>query len=154
MAIMRALVAGERDCTKLAARKDGRIQASSAALAAALTGDYRRELVFILAPELQLDDTFQTPIAACDAQIEPCLSQFPDPVERAQAPLPPAQRRGKKAPGNAPNCDLRLFLYRINGVDFTQIDGFGVLTVLTLLSELGLDVSRFPSFKHFASWLG
>ncbi len=154
MAIMRAIVAGERDCAKLAALKDGRIHASSEAIAAALTGDYRSELVFILAQGLQLYDTFQTQIAACDVQIEQCLSQFPDQVDLAQSPLPSAKRRGKKAPGNAPNFDLRLFLYRISGVDFTQIDGFGVLTVLTLLSELGLDASRFPSFKHFASWLG
>ncbi len=60
----------------------------------------------------------------------------------------------KKQPGNAPQFDLRTHLYRISGVDFTQVDGFGALTVLILLSELGLDPSRFPSIKHFTSWLG
>jgi transposase len=131
-----------------------RIQATQAEIAAALTGDYRSELVFILTQELQLYDVFQAQIAACDVQIEQCLSQFADQVDVTQSPLPPAKRRGKKQPGNAPNFDLRTHLYRISGVDFTQVDGLGVLTVLTLLSELGLNPSRFPSAKHFASWLG
>jgi transposase len=154
LAILRAIVAGERDLTKLAALKDCRIHATGEEIAAALTGDYRSELVFILAQELQLYDIFQVQIAACDQQIEQCLSQFTDQVDVEQFPLPPTKRRGKKQPGNAPNFDLRTHLYRISGVDFTQVDGLGVLTVLTLLSELGLDASRFPSAKHFASWLG
>jgi transposase len=154
MAILRAIVAGERDLTQLAALKDRRIRATHAEIAAALNGDYRSELVFILAQELQLYDTFQAQITACDQQIEQCLTQFADQVDVEQSPLPPAKRRGKKQPGNAPSFDLRTHLYRISGVDFTQIDGLGGLTGLTLLSELGLDASRFPSAKHFASWLG
>ena len=154
LAILRTIVAGERDCAKLAALKEGRIHASHDEIAAALTGDYRSELVFILAQALQLYDIFQAQIAACDVQIEQCLSQFTDQVDIEQSPLPPAKRRGKKQPGNAPSFDLRTHLYRISGVDFTQVDGLGVLTVLTLLSELGLDASRFPSAKHFVSWLG
>lgn len=83
-----------------------------------------------------------------------CLAKLVRLSNVTTSPLPAAKRRGKKQPGNAPNFDLRMHLYRISGVDFTQIDGFGVLTVLTLLSELGLDASGFPSAKHFASWLG
>jgi len=154
LAILRAIVAGERDFAKLAALKDGRIHASQAEIAAALTGDYRSELVFILTQELQLYDMFQAQIAACDVQIEQCLDQFADQVDVTQSPLPAAKRRGKKQPGNAPSFDVRTHLSRISGIDFTQVDGLGVLTVLTLLSELGLDASRFPSAKHFASWLG
>ena len=154
LAIIRAIVAGERDLHKLAALKDCRIHASTNEIAAALTGDYRTELVFVLHQELQLYEMFQAQIAACDLQIEQCLNQFADPVDVSLSPLPPSKRRGKKQPGNAPNFDLRMHLYRISGIDFTQIDGFGVLTVLTLLSELGLDPSRFPTAKHFASWLG
>jgi transposase len=154
LAIIRAIIAGERDLDKLAALKDFRIHASTEEIVAALQGDYRAELVFILAQELQLYDLFQAQIAACDVQIEQCLNQFSDRVDVEQSPLPPPKRRGKKQPGNAPKFDLRTHLYRISGVDFTQIAGFGVLTVLTLISELGLDPSRFPSAKHFASWLG
>lgn len=154
LAIIRAIVAGERDLHKLAALKDCRIHASTNEIAAALTGDYRTELVFVLHQELQLYEMFQAQITACDIQIEQCLNQFADQVDVSLSPLPPSKRRGKKQPGNAPNFDLRMHLYRISGIDFTQIDGFGVLTVLTLLSELGLDPSRFPTAKHFASWLG
>ena len=154
LAIIRAIVAGERDLHQLAALKDFRIHASTDEIAAALKGDYRRELVFVLQQELHLYEVFQAQIVTCDVQIEQCLNQFVDQVDLTTTPLPPSKRRGKKQPGNAPNFDMRSHLYRISGVDFTQIDGFGVLTVLTLLSELGLDPSRFPSVKHFASWLG
>ncbi|WP_414590175.1 transposase [Scytonema sp. PCC 10023] len=129
-------------------------RASCAEIAAALTGDYRPELVFILQQELQLYDFYQTQISACDTQIEQCLASFTSKVDVNTKPLAKPKRRGKKQPGNAPQFDLRTHLYRISGVDFTQIDGLGVLTVLTLLSELGLDPTRFPTVKHFTSWLG
>jgi transposase len=154
MAIIRAIVAGERDPEVLASNRDGRIKASCAEIAAALTGDYRPELVFILQQELQLYDFYQTQISACDTQIEQCLASFTSKVDVNTKPLATPKRRGKKQPGNAPQFDLRTHLYRISGVDFTQIDGLGVLTVLTLLSELGLDPTRFPTVKHFTSWLG
>lgn len=63
-------------------------------------------------------------------------------------------KRCQRNSGNAPNFDLRTHLYRISGVDFTRIDGLGVLTVQTILSEVGLDPKRFPTVKHFTSWLG
>jgi transposase len=154
LAIIRAIVAGERDLDQLAALKDVRIRATTKEIAAALKGDYRSELVFVLQQELHLYEVFQAQIAACDVQIEQCLNQFSNRADVATAPLPPAKRRGKKQPGNTPAFDLRTHLYRMSGVDYTQVDGFGGLTVLTLLSELGLDPSRFPSAKHFASWLG
>lgn len=154
MAIIHAIVAGERDAHKLAALKDGRIKASGEEIAAALTGDYRPELVFILQQELLLYEFYQTQIAACDVQIEECLARFTNKVDITTKPLSKPKRRGKKQPGNAPQFDLRTHLYRSSGVDFTQIDGFGALTVLILLSEVGLDPSRFPTVKHFTSWLG
>jgi transposase len=154
MAIIRAIVAGERDPEVLASNRDGRIKASCTEIAAALTGDYRPELVFILQQELQLYDFFQTQISACDTQIEQCLASFDPKVDVNAKPLAKPKRCGKKQPGNAPQFDLRCELYRISGVDFTQIDGLGAVTVLTLISELGLDPSRFPTVKHFTSWLG
>jgi hypothetical protein len=115
LAIIRAIVAGERDWHKLAALKDFRIHASPDEMAAALKGAYRGELVFVLAQELHLYEVFQAQIAACDVQIEQCLSQFADPVDLTTAPLPSSKRRGKKQPGNAPNFDWRTHLYRISG---------------------------------------
>jgi transposase len=154
LSIIKAIVAGERNPLRLAALKDGRIKASSEEIAASLTGDYRLELVFILQQELQLYEFYQAQITACDTQIEQCLASFVDKVDITKKPLTKPKRRGKKQPGNAPQFDLRTHLYRISGVDFTQVDGFGALTVLILLSELGLDPSRFPTIKHFTSWLG
>ena len=145
LSIIKAIIAGERNPLSLAALKDGRIKANSEEIAAALTGDYRSELVFILQQELQLYEFYQAQILAVDAQIEKCLALFADKVDVTKKPLAKPKRRGKKQPGNAPQFDLRTHLYRISGMDFTQIHGFGTLTVLILLSELGLDPSRFPT---------
>jgi len=153
-AIIKAIVSGERNPLTLAALKDGRIKASNEKIAESLTGDYRSEQVFILQQELQLYEFYQAQIAACDLQIEQCLATFANKVDVTKKLLAKPKRRGTKQPGNAPQFDLRTHLYRVFGVDFTQIDGFGALTVLTLLSELGLDPSRFPTVKHFTSWLG
>lgn len=86
--------------------------------------------------------------------LEQCLALFTDQVDVEEKPLGKPKRRGTKQPGNAPQFDLRTHLYRVFGVDFTAIHGFGALTILTLLSEVGLDPTRFPTVKHFTSWLG
>jgi transposase len=154
LSIIRAIVSGERNPIKLAGFKDGRIKASIEDIAASLTGDYRPELVFILQQELKFYEFYQAQIAECDTQIEQCLGSFSDKVDVTKKPLSKPKRRGKKQPGNAPQFDLRIHLYRISGVDFTAVDGLGALTVLILLSEVGLDPTRFPTLKHFTSWLG
>jgi transposase len=150
MAIIRAILAGERDPQRLAALKDPRAKRSTEEIAAALVGDYRVEHLFVLKQELNLYDMYQQQIQQCDQQIEQCLSEFDS---QSEEPLPP-RPKGKKPSRNAPNFDLRSHLYRISGVDFTQIDGLEALTVQAIISEVGLDATRFPTAKHFASWLG
>ncbi len=86
-----------------------------------------------------------------ERQIEECLSQFNDKVDISQSPLPPPKHPRHQPQGNEPAFDLHTSLYRISGVDFTRIDGLGVLTVQIILSEVGLDPSRFPTVKHFTS---
>lgn len=152
--ILRAIVAGERNPNVLAAMKDKRIKASTDDIAAALTGDYRTEQLFILQQELQLYEIYQNQMAACDVEIERHLNDFIDIVDPTTDPPPKPKRRGKKQPGNAPDFDLRTHLYRITGVDLTQIAGLGALSVLVILSEVGLDATQFPTVKHFVSWLG
>ena len=149
--ILKAIVAGERDPHKLAALKHERVRKSEAEIAAALSGDYRVEHVFVLTQELALYESYQQQIAACDAQIEDYLNQLPTQLapEQLSEPAAPRQR-----PQNQPSFDLKHHLYRISGVDFTEIDGMGVLTVQTILAEIGLDPSRFPTVKQFTSWLG
>ena len=150
MAIIRAIVTGERDPQRLAALKDPRAKRSVTEIAAALVGDYRVEHLFVLKQELNLYDMYQQQIQQCDQQIEQCLSEFDSQNDE---PLPP-RPKGKKPSRNAPSFDLRSHLYRISGVDFTQIDGLEALTVQAIISEIGLDPTRFPTSKHFTSWLG
>ena len=160
MAIIRAMVAGERHPQKLAALKHRRIQSSADEIAKALTGDYRAEHLFVLQQELALYDIHQQQVAECarrrrgfaDRQIEQCLANFPAQTE--DSPPPRIGKRRKKPLGNEPDFDLHRHLYRITGVDFTAIDGLNVLTVQTIISEVGLDPTRFPTVKHFTSWLG
>jgi transposase len=152
MRIIQAMVAGERDPLRLAAMRDPRTKRSTDEIAAALEGDYRVEHLFVLQQELLLYDTYCEQIARCDDQIQACLESFED-KSAPDAPLPP-RPKGRKPSRNAPQFDLRSHLYRLCGIDFTQIDGLEALTVQTILSEVGLDPSRFPSVKHFTSWLG
>lgn len=152
MRILGAIAAGERNPEVLAAMRDTRVKASQSEIAAALTGDYRTEQVFILQQELHLYDTYQRQIQACDVEIERLLNEFTDQVDMAASPPPKStQRRTKKPGSNTPEFDLHTHLYRMSGVDFTQIPGLGTLNVLIILSEVGLDPSRFPSVKHFTS---
>jgi transposase len=151
LASLKAIVAGVRDPHKLAALRHERVRKSEAEIAAALSGDYRAEHVFVLAQELSLYESYQQQIAACDAQIEDYLNQA-SPQVAAEALGEPAAPRKRQQ--NQPSFDLKHHLYRISGVDFTAIAGMGVLTVPTILSEIGLDLGRFPTAKQFVSWLG
>ena len=150
--ILKAIVAGEQDPQVLAALKDPRIKSSDTEIANALTGDYRQEHLFVLKQELHLYEVYQQQIRAIDEQIEKCLADF-KPKTFDQLPESKKKRR-KKPRANQPNFDLRTYLYRMAGVDFTLIDGLDTLTVQTILSEVGLEPGRFPTVKHFTSWLG
>lgn len=152
MSILKAIVAGERDPQVLATLKDPRVKSSTSEIAKALTGDWREEHLFVLKQELILYEIYQTQIAECDKQIELCLANFETKAE--DQPPPRKGKKRKKPKGHEPEFDLHAHLYRISGVDFTRIDGLDVLTVQTILSEVGLDPERFPTVKHFTSWLG
>lgn len=152
MAILRKIVAGERDPQTLAALKDPRIKSSTTEIAKALTGDYRAEHLFVLQQELALYEIYQQQILAGDRQIEQCLWRFDS--KTSDSPGPRKGKKRNKPKGNDPQFDLRSHLFRISGVDFTRIDGLDALTVQTILSEVGLDSTRFPTVKHFSSWLG
>ena len=152
MKIIQAIIAGEQNPQILATLKNPRIKSSTADIAKALTGDYRSEHLFVLKQEFTLYEVFQTEIAAVDAEIEKCLASFTP--KTLEPPPTTGKKRRKKPTANHPDFDLHSYLYRIVGVDFTRIDGLDVLTVQTILSEVGLDPKRFPSVKHFTSWLG
>jgi transposase len=147
--IIRAIVAGERDAHKLARLRNYRVHASEEQIAQSLMGNWRDEHLFCLAQTLELFDTHQQLIAAADERIEAMLMRM---QARAAGALAPNKNKGRTK--NAPAFDARSALYRWAGVDLTRIGGIDVSTALKVLAELGVDLSRFHSAKHFASWLG
>jgi transposase len=154
-AILQAILGGERDPQKLAALKDHRIKASHDTLAKSLRGDWRPEHLFTLRQTHALWQTHQSLIAECDAQIEQMLRAFDTRVDVAGAPLPAAKSGHKKAQRNQPQFAAREECYRVLGVDLTAVPGFQTPTVLVLLCELGPEFAeKFPTAKHFGSWLG
>lgn len=155
-AILHALLAGERDPQTLAALKDHRIKASREILAKSLRGDWRAEHLFTLKQTHALWQQHQTLIAECDTQIEAMLKAFDARADVHAAPLPPQTKTShKKAQRNEPRFAAREECYRVLGVDLASVPGFQTPTVLVLLCELGPEFAeKFPSAKHFGSWLG
>jgi transposase len=154
--IVRAIVAGERDPQQLAKLRDARIQASPAEIAKSLEGNWRPELVFVLQQEVDLYDAYQQRIAECDQQMQKHLATFADNTTAGQPPSPKGgiKKKKKKPTQNAPAFDLRHELERISGVDLTHSDGMEVMVAQTVLSEVGVDMSRWKTEAHFSSWLG
>jgi hypothetical protein len=150
--ILRDIVAGHRDPHQLAAHRDYRCRASEAEIVAALTGHYRAEHVFVLQQNLELFDIYQRQLTACDVAIEAHLAQLAATTAPPASPLP-APRRRQKPRENEPRFDLRTPLHQLTGVDLSQIDGIGPYNALRLLSEIGTDMTRWPTDKHFTSWL-
>ena len=153
MRIIEAILDGERDPITLAQLRDHRIKSSEETIAKSLEGDWRQEHLFSLRQEYELYQIFRDKIAECDQQIEACLRSFESRLDPDQTPLPTYKHGNRKPQGNQPSLDLRTPLYRMIGVDLTAIDGFDVLTVQTIISEVGLDANRWPTEKHFSSWL-
>ena len=154
LAIIDAILKGERDPGKLAALVDRRVRAGQQTIQAALRGDYREEHLFVLGQAFELYHTYEARIAACDGQIVRALATLPARVEPKPQPLPARKPGRKPYLDKMAGVDLRPELHEIFGVDLTGIEGIGVLTGLVLLTEVGPNVSRFRSEKQFCSWLG
>ena len=150
MNILRAIIAGERNPDVLALHRDVRCKASVATICEALTGNYRPEHVFALRQAIELYDTYGDKLKDCDAEIEQSLRALPKDDDAA-APAPP--RRARQAQKNEPRFEIRTLLYTLLGVDLTQIHGFGPYSVLRIIAECGADMTRWPTAKHFTSWL-
>ena len=150
-AIIRAIVAGQRDPVQRAKRRDDRCGHSEADIARSLQGHWRAEHRFALTQALQLYDFCDQEIAAGDRQIARQRKQFAD--KRGGPVLPPKARR-KRRGDNRPSFEARGALDRMVGVDRTVIEGIAKSTALVVLSESGTAMSRWPTVKHFCSWLG
>ena len=149
--IVRAIVAGERDPQVLASMRDVRCRASTETIQAALVGNYQPEHVFALTQALALYDFYQDRVAECDARIEQVLAVLNADQPPPEEPMP--ERRAPPTRSNALSFDVRPSLYQLTGIDVTQIHGIGPYLALRLVGECGTDLSRWPTAKHFTSWL-
>jgi len=152
-AIIKAILAGERDPHKLAAFRDPRVKASEEQIAQSLEGNWQPDLLFVLKQEQDGYEFCHKQMAECDRQLAQYLQQRED--RSHGAPLPEEKRKGrlKKKKGNAPQFDLREGLFRMTGTDLTRIDGIDVMTATTVISEAGWDMSKWQTENHFVSWL-
>jgi transposase len=148
LAIVRAIVGGERDTHVLASYRDRRIKASEEEIAKSLQGNWRGEHVFALKQALAVFDFCGAQLGECDVEIESRLKAL------GKHNGSPAKGKKRSKAKNAPKFDVREHLYKVCGVDLTRIDGIDVSTAMTVISEIGPDMSRFRTVKHFTSWLG
>jgi transposase len=157
LAIVDAIIAGQRDPVALAKLRDPHIKASEEAIRKSLVGNWRPEHLFTLRQSRKSYQHYQEQIAACDEEIERLVLAFVPRVDPAERPLPPDRKRkqrGRKKKNINPKTgfDLRTESYKLFGVDLTQIPGLMAM-VLTLFSEVGRDMSRWPTAGQFVSWL-
>lgn len=151
MKIIKAIVGGERDPHQLAKHRHERCKATEAAIASALFGNWRPEHLFALRQALKLYEFYQRQLRECDTEIEGCLRGMKD--KSNGAPLP-ASLRKRKPEKNEVRFGARALLFKMAGVDLTVLEGINETTALVILSEIGVDLSKFPHEKNFVSWLG
>jgi hypothetical protein len=163
--IVRAILAGERDPATLAALSHPGIHATRDTIAKSLEGTWQPGLLFVLQQEVAMYDAYQQRIAECDQALELHLKgvtdKVADPSPHAEPSTTSPQAtprarptRRRKAGSHAPQFDLGHELHRISGVDLTRIDGIDVGVAQTVITEVGLDMTRWTTEAHFASWLG
>jgi transposase len=154
MSIMRAIVMGERDPVALAQFRAPSCKSSQETIAKALTGTWKDEQIFVLQQALALYDAYTAQLEICDRQIEQYL-QTMESRGTPNAPLPelPASKHHKKAKNEA-TFNARAQYARIVGVDLVAVLGLSAGHVQTIITEVGTDMSRFPTSKHFCAWLG
>ena len=146
-AIIRAIVAGERDPKVLARYRHSRVKASAAEVTRALTGNWREEHLFVLSQALAMYDDIARHLGECDARLQMLLGE----LGQHKLDLGKAPKAGSRA---RLEFDGQQTLANWAGVDLTRINGLGVTAVMKILSEIGPDLSRFANVKHFCSWLG
>lgn len=154
MRIIRGIVSGERDAQVLANYRDPRCKNSVDIIKKSLTGNYRKEHIFSLKQALELFDVYQEKITSCDNEIEKCLLQFESRIEVSEQELSKRIPKRRSSDKNAPLFNLKSHLLRITGVDLTAIPGIDAHSGIKIISEIGLDLSRWKNAKQFASWLG
>jgi transposase len=151
LTIVEAILAGERDPQKLAQLRDWRIKASEETIMKSLVGDYRAEHLFTLGQSLRSYRHYQQMIQEVDLQVKQMVQRLPSKLADGQKP--PKEKNPRKTPWRNEPPQLRDDLYRAFGVDLTQVPGINTLTAQMPLTEVGPDLSRFPTAAAFSSWL-
>jgi hypothetical protein len=156
MAILRAIVAGERRGDVLAAFRQPGCKRSEQDIIQALTGTWRDEHLFVLAQSLELYDHYTEKMTACDRRIDQQFSAMKPRFDvEGDPPTPPTSRTKKNSNSkNQPAYNVRAHLVRLLGIDLVDIIGISESLAQTIISEIGTDMSRFPTSKNFCSWLG
>lgn len=155
LAILKAILDGERDPMALAKHRDYRIKCSIETIAKSLNGNWTDEGLFVLKQEFNSYMHYRSQISECDSQMDNYLSSFYTKVDPSEKPLgTPKCGYNRKPCRNTPSFDFRSHFYRITGVDCTAVPGFDTGTLQVLLSEIGTDMSPWNSEKHFTAWLG
>jgi transposase len=156
LAIIDAILAGERDPATLAALRHYRIQADEETVCKSLVGNWRSEHLFALRQSREMYGVYQRQIEQCDVEITRLLGDIEPRVDPTQKPLPPDTKKRRTRNGRDAEeggFNLRTEVYKLFGVDVLQIPGLEH-TALSLLTEVGTDLKRFPTAGHFVSWLG
>ncbi len=153
MKIIRAMISGERSPETLAAYRDARCKQKLEVIAKSLYGNYRDEHMFALQQAVELFDAYQAKIADCDYEIENVLKQFTSAGSQTSTTCS-LQEKKKKRRNNQLHFDAKNYLRQITGVDLTKINGLDTHSVLKIISEIGTDIKKWPTAKHFGSWLG
>jgi transposase len=151
LAIVDAILAGERNPVVLAKLRNDRIKASEEVIAKSLVGDYRPEHIFTLKQSLAAYRSYQKFIDDCDREIRRMLEEF-KPPRQPDACVSDSQKRQTKT--SSSEGGLGTELKRVFGVDLTKIPGIRVGIAQTLFGEIGPDFTKFRSASAFASWMG
>ncbi len=160
-AIIRAILSGQRDARALAALRDPRIQATEEEIMHSLQGNWKEDVLFELQQAVEAYDFYRKQIAECDSRLQAYMAALPT---REGVPTTPAateqvatdadkKRRPRKPKGNQPAFDLEAELQRILGVNAKRIDGIDVMTIQTVLAEVGPDLSAWKTEAQWSSWL-
>jgi len=160
LAIVDAILDGQRDAAELAKLRDPRVKADEETIRKSLVGHWKPEHLFTLRQSRELYRTYQEQVQKCDCEIEQLLGGFEPWADPIKKPLPQDRKRNRsdkkrrKKTGNVgTGFDLRTEAYKLFGVDVTQIPGIETIA-LPLFSEVGRDLSKWPTAAHFTSWLG
>ena len=151
MKIIRAIIDGERRPEVLASYRHGQCANSEDVIKKSLEGNYKRENVFALKQALELYDFYDKQMQKCDEELKALYEEFDQPNKPGTEP--PVKRNNKRRK-NQPHFDLAKILFRMtDGIDLTQIDGLDELSDQNILSETSTDMNKWPTAKHFTSWL-